>query len=135
VTADNGMPFPRIKGQAYEYSNHLPLAIMWGKGIANPMRIVNDNVSFTDFVPTMLQAAGITEKESGMQEIEGKSLFNIFQEKTTEHRKHILIGKERHDIGRPNDVGYPIKGIVKGDYMYVKNYEVDRWPAGNPLTG
>ena len=22
VTADNGMPFPRVKGQAYEYSNH-----------------------------------------------------------------------------------------------------------------
>ncbi|MBK6479378.1 MAG: hypothetical protein IPF93_14120 [Saprospiraceae bacterium] len=32
VTADNGMPFPRIKGQVYEYSNHLPLAIMWPQG-------------------------------------------------------------------------------------------------------
>jgi N-sulfoglucosamine sulfohydrolase len=28
VTSDNGMPFPRIKGQEYEYSNHMPLAIM-----------------------------------------------------------------------------------------------------------
>ena len=28
VTADNGMPFPRVKGQEYEHSNHLPLAIM-----------------------------------------------------------------------------------------------------------
>jgi len=28
VTSDNGMPFPRVKGQAYEYSNHMPLAIM-----------------------------------------------------------------------------------------------------------
>jgi len=28
VTADNGMPFPRVKGQVYEYSNHMPLAIM-----------------------------------------------------------------------------------------------------------
>ena len=36
VTADNGMPFPRVKGQAYERSNHLPLAMMWGKGIENP---------------------------------------------------------------------------------------------------
>ncbi|MCK4749318.1 MAG: sulfatase-like hydrolase/transferase, partial [Bacteroidales bacterium] len=24
VTADNGMPFPRVKSQAYEYSNHMP---------------------------------------------------------------------------------------------------------------
>ena len=29
VTSDNGMPFPRIKGQAYKLSNHLPLAVMW----------------------------------------------------------------------------------------------------------
>ncbi len=36
VTADNGMPFPRVKGQEYEMSNHLPLAIMWAKGIRNP---------------------------------------------------------------------------------------------------
>jgi len=28
VTAENGMPFPRIKGQEYEFSNHLPLAVM-----------------------------------------------------------------------------------------------------------
>ena len=33
VTADNGMPFPHVKGQAYEYSNHLPLAMMWKEGI------------------------------------------------------------------------------------------------------
>ena len=33
VTSDNGMSFPRIKGQEYELSNHLPLAIMWKDGI------------------------------------------------------------------------------------------------------
>ena len=38
ATADNGMPFPRVKGQVYEYSNHLPLAIMWKVGIKNPGR-------------------------------------------------------------------------------------------------
>ena len=26
VTSDHGMPFPRVKGQAYEPSNHVPLA-------------------------------------------------------------------------------------------------------------
>ena len=25
----HGMPFPRVKGQAYEASNHIPLAIRW----------------------------------------------------------------------------------------------------------
>jgi hypothetical protein len=47
----------------------------------------------------------------------------------------VLIGKERHDIGRPNDVGYPIRGISKNDMLYIHNYETSRWPAGNPETG
>ena len=59
VTADNGMPFPRAKGQVYELSNHVPLAIMWGKGIKNPGRKIFDFISFIDFAPTLLEAAGI----------------------------------------------------------------------------
>ena len=63
VTADNGMPFPRIKGQEYEYSNHLPLAIMWKNGIKQPCRVIDDFVSFIDFAPTFLELAGIPENE------------------------------------------------------------------------
>ena len=36
VTSDNGMPFPRVKGQVYPFDNRLPLAIRWGNGIKNP---------------------------------------------------------------------------------------------------
>jgi hypothetical protein len=50
-------------------------------------------------------------------------------------RDHVLIGKERHDIGRPHDWGYPIRGIVKGDLLFLQNFKVDRWPGGNPETG
>ena len=51
VTADNGMPFPRIKGQEYESSNHLPLAVMWKNGIQKPGRVIDDYVSFIDYAP------------------------------------------------------------------------------------
>jgi len=139
VTADNGMPFPRIKGQEYEYSNHLPLAVMWGNGIDKPGRVIDDFVSFIDFAPTFLELAGIMEEESGMQAIEGKSLTDIFYTKKSGQidpsRDHVLIGKERHDVGRPGDTGYPIRGIVKGDYLFLHNFEKERWPAGNPQTG
>lgn len=47
----------------------------------------------------------------------------------------MLIGKERHDIGRPNDAGYPVRAIRTPDYVYVRNFAPDRWPAGNPETG
>ena len=50
-------------------------------------------------------------------------------------RDYVLIGKERHDTGRPDDVGYPIRGIHKNNMFYLKNYETDRWPSGNPETG
>ena len=139
VTADNGMPFPRIKGQEYEYSNHLPLAVMWPAGIKNPGRTVDDFVNFIDFAPTFLELAGVSSNESGMQPMQGRSLTDLFYtEKSgivTTYRDHVLIGKERHDIGRPHDWGYPIRGIVKGNYLYIQNFEPDRWPAGNPETG
>ncbi len=136
VTADNGMPFPRIKGQAYEFSNHLPLAIRWPAGIPEGGRRIEDFVSFVDLAPTLLAAAGVTWDSSGMAPTVGKPLQDLFADAlTVPFRDHVLIGKERHDVGRPRDEGYPIRGIVSGDYLYVKNYETSRWPVGNPETG
>lgn len=144
VTADNGMPFPRVKGQEYEMSNHLPLAIMWPQRIAKPGRTISDFVSFIDYAPTIIEAAGLQWDATGMAATPGKSLLPLFTagqnnapptEKQTSHRNFVVFGKERHDIGRPQDQGYPVRGIVKDGWLYVKNYETSRWPAGNPETG
>lgn len=139
VTSDNGMPFPRVKGQQYEYSNHMPLAIMWPKGLKNPGRVVNDYVNFIDFAPTFLELAGLSPEKVGMQPVTGKSLTDILYStksgSVNPNRNYILIGQERHDVGRPNDEGYPIRGIVKDGYMYLRNLKTDRWPMGNPETG
>jgi arylsulfatase A-like enzyme len=139
VTADNGMPFPRIKGQVYEYSNHLPLAIMWPRGIKNPGRVVDDFVNFIDFTPTYLEVAGLTAEQAGMQPVTGKSLTDIFnlgeEGEVTPERNFVLVGKERHDVGRPDDHGYPVRGIIKGQFLYLRNFHPERWPLGNPETG
>ncbi|MFP6899368.1 MAG: sialate O-acetylesterase, partial [Opitutales bacterium] len=139
ATSDHGMPFPRCKGQAYDYSNHVPLAIRWPSGIKGKRRVVDDYVSFADFAPTFLEAAGIDAKRAGMQPTTGRSLFDVFalpkSGRVILGRDHVLIGKERHDVGRPNNGGYPIRGIVKGDILYIRNFETDRWPGGNPETG
>ena len=134
VTSDNGMPFPRVKGHEYEYSSHLPLAVMWKKGISKPGREIDDFVSFTDFAPTFLDLAGIKPEKSGMQPLEGNSLLPVFNNQG-KGREYMVIGKERTDVGRPDDQGYPIRGIVKNGYLYLRNYEPSRWPAGNPETG
>jgi arylsulfatase A-like enzyme len=139
VTSDNGMPFPRDKGQAYQDSNHLPLAIMWQRDIRKPGRIVDDYVSFADFAPTIVQLAGLKRTQTGMAPFAGRSLTDIFFSSNSGHvnsaRDHVLLGKERHDIGRPHDWGYPIRGIVKNDFLYLRNFEPTRWPACNPETG
>src|SRR5690606_16114409 len=96
VTADNGMSFPRIKGQAYERSNHLPLAIMWKEGIQNPGRNYQPYVSFTDFAPTFLDLAGVDAAGSGMAAFEGNSLKPVFAAQEDIHvRNYMVIGKER----------------------------------------
>lgn len=139
VTADNGMPFPRVKGNAYEYSNHEPLAIMWRKGIRNPGRVVDDYVSFIDFAPTLMDIAGLEPEATGMHPVTGKSIEQIFRSRkegiTDRTRDHVLIGHERHDVGRPDDQGYPVRGIIKDNYLYLRNFRNDRWPAGDPVTG
>ncbi|WP_316837921.1 sulfatase [Pedobacter nutrimenti] len=139
VTSDNGMPFPRVKGQEYEYSNHLPLAMMWADGISHPGRTINDMISNIDFVPTFLELAGLTHKTNTMQPVTGKSITDIFTSpkngQVDLRRNYVLVGKERHDVGRPNDEGYPIRGIFQDSLLYLRNFKTDRWPVGNPETG
>lgn len=139
VTADNGMPFPRVKGLSYEHSNHMPLAIMWKDGIKNPGRVIEDYISFTDFAATFIDLAGYNAGELGMQPVQGRSLLPYFNSDKSSivqpEKNYVLLGQERHDVGRPNDVGYPVRGIVKDGFIYLKNYKSNRWPAGNPETG
>lgn len=141
VTSDNGMPFPRAKGANYEISHHMPLAIRWGRGIARPGRTVEDYVSFIDFAPTFLELAGVSENASGLQPITGRSLAPILRDanpapgKLQPGREVLFIGQERHDVGRPDDVGYPVRGIFRDGFLYLHNFEPARWPMCDPVTG
>jgi arylsulfatase A-like enzyme len=133
------MPFPRGKGYAYPDSNRVPLAIRWPKGVGTPGRVVDDFVSFIDLAPTILDLAGIPQETSGMAAITGRSWRPILASERSgrveEWRDFVLVGKERTDVGRPYDWGYPIRGIVRDDFLFLRNYEPERWPAGNPETG
>jgi arylsulfatase A-like enzyme len=139
VTSDNGMPFPRAKGNQYDASNHMPLAAMWKGGIHAPGRVVTDFVSFIDFAPTFIEVAGLKWEQTGMAPAAGRSLTDIFRSEKSGRvipaRDYVLLGQERHDVGRPHDWGYPIRSIVTDSWIYLNNFEPSRWPAGNPETG
>ncbi len=133
VTSDNGAPFPRIKGQMYEDDFNLPLAISWKNGIKGD-RIVSDIVSFIDFAPTFLELAEATIPESMC----GTSLTDIlFSEKVGQvnpKRNRAYMGRERHDMGRYQDTGYPVRSIRTEKYLYSRNFEPSRYQTGNPET-
>ena len=132
VTSDHGMPFPYVKGQIHEDGFRLPLAMRWGKGI-KPGRVVEDFINVRDFAPTYLELAGLKPHA----QMTGRSLVSILrspQSGSIEGRAEMLIGKERHDLGRPHDLGYPVRALQNKDFLYVHNFHPDRWPACNPET-
>lgn len=132
VTSDNGMPFPRAKATAYNYGVHMPLAIRWGGGINKPGRVIYDFVNHTDFAPTFLQAAGLPIPE----EMTGQSLMPLFQTEkdgwVEDSRQYTVSGLERHVWARPKGVCYPRRVIHTKEYVYIRNYEPERWPMGCP---
>jgi arylsulfatase A-like enzyme len=133
ITSDHGMPFPYVKGQIHEDGFHLPLAMRWGKTI-KPGRVVEDFINVRDFAPTFMEVAGLKPHA----QMTGKSLAKLLQSPASgwveKGRDVMLVGKERHDLGRPNDWGYPVRAIRTKDFLYVHNFHPERWPAGNPET-
>lgn len=132
ITSDHGMPFPYVKGQIHEDGFHLPMAARWPAAI-KAGRVVNDFINVRDLAPTYLELAGIEPHK----QMTGKSLVNILRAEQSgwiEDRHEMLVGKERHDIGRPNDLGYPVRALRTKEFLYVHNFHPDRWPAGNPET-
>lgn len=132
VTSDNGMAFPGAKNNLYEYGIHMPLAICWPDGINNGGRIIDDLVSLTDIGPTLLKCAGIKVPE----EMTGNSLLKIFNASSSglidNSRKYVFSGKERHTVCREDDLPYPQRSVRDQQFLYIRNLEPDRWPAGAP---
>ena len=133
MTSDNGMPFPRCKSNLYDSGTRMPLAVRW-PGKVKAGRTVDDFVSFTDFAPTFLQIAGLTPPAA----ITGRSLLNVLASENSGQvdsaRDYVLTGKERHCPSQeaPNRGGYPCRAIRTHEFLYIQNFEPDRWPAGTP---
>jgi uncharacterized sulfatase len=131
VTADNGMAFPHSKANVYEYGIHLPLAVAWPARFKGGRR-AQDIVSFLDFAPTFLEAAGLKVPEV----MTGRSLLNVLDSnrsgRVDAQRIAAYSGRERHSHARRDNLGYPCRALRTPDYLYVRNFKPDRWPAGDP---
>jgi len=133
ISGDHGWPFPRGKTNVYDMGTRVPLAIR-GPGVAEGRRAVTDFVSLTDLAPTFLEVAGVPVPDA----MTGQSLVPLLQNseagRVDEGRNHVVMGRERHTPSQaaPNNGGYPMRALRTADYLYIRNYYPDRWPAGTP---
>lgn len=133
ITSDHGMPFPRGKTNLYDCGVHVPLAIRWPTRVAGG-RTVTDLASLTDLAPTFLAAAGIPVPT----QMTGHSLLALLESgksgRVETARDHVFCGRERHTPAQeaPNGGGYPMRAIRTDDFLYIRNFEPERWPSGTP---
>ncbi|WP_298867784.1 sulfatase [uncultured Gimesia sp.] len=133
MTGDHGMPFPRSKSCLYDTGTRVPLAARWPAKI-QAGRKVTDFVSLIDLAPTFYEAAGITIPT----DVTGRSLIQLLSGsksgRVSSDRSEIYFGKERHVPSQeaPDMGGYPCRAIRNDDFLYIRNYRPDRWPAGTP---
>jgi N-sulfoglucosamine sulfohydrolase len=130
VTSDNGMPYPRAKGNAYDAGVRVPMAIRWGNKIPAGY-VIDDLISHIDFAPTLLSAANLPV----YPEIEGKSFMDVLlnpdSKKREAFRESLFYGRERATSARPNNFGYPVRTIRTQEYELVWNMKPDRFPVGD----
>lgn len=131
VTSDNGMPFPRAKTTLYDPGVRMPLAVRWPKGIPAG-RVIDDFVSHIDFAPTFLEVAGIAVPAR----FTGRSLLALLTTRSTGRvdptRDCVCAALERHTWCRPDGATYPMRALRTHEFLYIRNFQPDRWPTGGP---
>jgi uncharacterized sulfatase len=131
ATADNGMSFPGSKAQMHEYGIHMPLAVAWPAAAPGGRR-VDDLISFTDFAPTFLEAAGLPVPRV----MTGRSFLDVLTSgrsgRVDAQRTWAVSGRERHSHARFDNLGYPTRALRTHEFLYIRNFKPERWPAGDP---
>jgi uncharacterized sulfatase len=128
MTGDNGWPFPRAKANLYDAGTRQPLAVRWPAKVKGG-RKYDDFISFMDFAPTFLEAAGLKP----LPEMTGRSFLDLLVTgQSAIKRDRIFVERERHANVRRGDLAYPSRAIRTREFLYIRNLRPDRWPAGDP---
>ena len=135
LSGDHGMAgVPRGKCNLYDFGTAVPL-IMAGPGVATVPggRIADDFTLLMDLAPTFLEAAGVL-LPPGM---DAKSLTPVLRHPVSGQadpaRTSVVTGRERHvPRARPGNLPYPQRALRTPEFLYICNYEPDRWPMGDP---
>ena len=137
MTGDHGMPFPRCKTNLYDCGVRVPFAVRWEK-VAKADRQIEDFISFADIAPTLLEATGTPIPKN----MTGRSFADLLSSDKSgrldpKNRPDIVFGRERHVPAqeKPNMGGYPMRGLRNTEFLYIRNYQPELWPAGTEKVG
>jgi uncharacterized sulfatase len=132
LSGDHGMPgVPDGKCNLYDTGTAVPLVIRMPGTV--PGRVVEDLVRLPDLFPTFLEVAGLPVSEG----LYGRSLLPLLHSAKSgqiePERNWVIFGRERHvDISREGGLPYPMRGLRTHDFLYIRNFEPERWPMGEP---
>ena len=131
VCSDNGWQMPRGLANLYDFGTRIPLIVSMPARYQGG-RVIDDFVSLNDFAPTFLELAGLPVPD----DMNARSLVNILasdkQGQVEKQRDFIVSARERHAWVRRGGAGYGARSIRTKDFLYIRNYEPGRWPAGDP---
>ena len=133
VSGDHGIPgMPRAKCNLYDIGCEVALAARW-PGRIKPGRVIDDFVNLMDLAPTFCEAGGIDPPKS----MTAKSLLPLFESSESgqidRSRDFVVTGRERHvHVARDGYLPYPQRSLRTTDFIYIVNFEPDRWPMGDP---
>jgi len=130
MVGDNGWQMPRGLANVYDMGTRVSMAVQWPTKFDGGQR-VDDFISFEDFAPTLLDAAGLKPREV----MTGKSFLPLLHNQNNEDvtwRDAIFLERERHANVRAQDRSYPCRAIRTKRFLYVRNLMPELWPAGDP---
>ncbi len=118
--SDNGMPFPRAKGTAYDSGIGTPLVMQW-PAVIKAGGENTDLASVIDLAPTVLDVAGIKTPK----EMQGRSMLNILKNPAEQGREIIFAERNWHNADEH------IRCARTKQYKLIRNAYLDE-PFGHP---
>ena len=117
-SSDHGAQWPFGKWNLYDAGIRVPLIVSW-PGVINPGTRTDAMVSWVDFLPTLLEAAGAKPPNngSGPGGIDGRSFLPVLRGERREHRERVFT---THSGDQKMNV-YPIRSIRTPQWKYIWN--------------
>jgi len=111
--SDNGMDFPFSKCSCYRYSTRVPWIVRWPAKIA-PGRVDSDHfITGIDFMPTLLEVAGLPPAEG----IDGRSFLPLLMGDKQDDRVNAYTVFDKTKNGQR----YPMRSVQNKRFQYIFN--------------